>query len=89
MNKHHLLSLFSATALLTACGGGGDYSSPPPPPPPPAPTDAVPASASTSSAGLKGYLVALSAASADAKEPVNLDTFTPVQPDDTEPEAVN
>lgn len=87
MNKHHLLSLFSATALLTACGGGGDYT--PPPPPPPAPTDAVPASASTSSVGLKDYLVALNAASADDKEPLSLDTFTPVQPDNTEPEAVN
>ena len=88
MNKHHLLSLFSATALLTACGGGGDYN-PPPPPPPPAPTDAVPASASTSSTGLKDYLVALSTASADDKEPLSLATFTPVQPDDTEPEVVN
>ena len=87
MNKHHLLSLFSATALLTACGGGGDYT--PPPPPPPAPTEAVPPSASTSSVGLKDYLVALSTASADDKEPVSLATFTPMQPDDTEPEVVN
>ena len=87
MNKHHLLSLFSATALLTACGGGGDYT--PPPPPPPAPTEAVPPSASTSSVGLKDYLAALSTASADDKEPVSLASFTPVQPEDTEPEAVN
>jgi hypothetical protein len=87
MNKHHLVSLFSATALLTACGGGGDYS--PPPPPPPAPTDAVPASASMSSSGLKDYLVALSTAAADDKEPLSLATFNPVQPDDTEPEVVN
>ena len=89
MNKHHLLSLFSATALLTACGGGGDYSPAPVPAPPPGPTEAVPPSASTSSVGLKDYLVALSAASADDKEPLSLAAFTPVQPDDTEPEAVN
>jgi hypothetical protein len=38
---------------------------------------------------LKDYLVALSTASADDKEPLSLDTFTPVQPDNTEPEAVN
>jgi len=88
MNKHHLLSLFSATLLLTACGGGGD-DAPPPPPPPPGPTEAVPASASMSAVGLKDYLVALSTAAADDKEPLALTTFMPVQPEDTEPEMVN
>ena len=84
MNKHLLLSLFGATALLTACGGGDDEVVAPP-----APTAEVPASANTSSAGLKDYLVALSNASADDKEPLSLATFTPVQPDETEPEVVN
>ena len=84
-----VLFMIALATFLGACGGGGDYNSPPPPPAPPAPTDAVPASASTSSAGLKDYLVALSTASADDKEPVSLATFTPVLPDDTEPEVVN
>lgn len=83
MKQLHLVALFAATASLAGCGGGDDAPAPPPV------TEQVPGSASTSSAGLVSYLVALSNASADDKEPVSLDTFNPVTPDDTEPEAVN
>ena len=86
MKKHLTISLLGAAALLAACGGGGDA------PALPAATAEVPAGASASSAGLKDYLVALSALSssaADDKEPLSLATFTPVRPDDTEPEPVN
>ena len=88
MNKHLLTSLFGTAALLTACGGGGGYDAPAPAPSP-APTAEVPGSASTSSAGLTDYLVALSNSPADDKEPLSLANFNPVQPDDTEPEPVN
>jgi hypothetical protein len=87
MNKHLLISLFGAAALLAACGGGGDGI--PIPAPAPAPTAEVPGSASASSAGLTSYLVALSSSAADDKEPLSLANFNPVQPDDTEPEPVN
>lgn len=83
MNKHLAYSMFGATLVLAGCGGGDDS------PPPPGPTQAVPASASTSSVGLTSYLVALSTSSADNLEPLSLDNFNPVQPDNTEPEVVN
>jgi hypothetical protein len=88
MNKHLLMALFGATALLAACGGGYDGAMPAPAPAPAA-TDEVPPSASASAAGLKGYLVALSNSTADDKEPLSLASFTPVLSDDTEPEPVN
>ena len=84
--KQTLATLFSATALLAACGGGGGGGDAPPPPP--AATDAVPDSASASTAGLKKYLADLGAMPVDNKEPLELTTFAPKTPDDTEPEAV-
>ncbi len=75
-----------ACAVLVACGGGGDN---PAPPPVPGPAEAVPASASESSAGLVKYLTDLFAALADSKEPVDLSTFAPKTPDDTEPEPLS
>jgi len=87
MNKPQLLlTSIAASALLAACGGGGD--SMPAPPVAPLATDAVPAGASESSAGLATYVKDLAAASADDKEPADLSTFAPKTPDDTEPEPV-
>ena len=84
MNKHPLwLSLLGATALLAACGGGG-YDAPPP-----EPTAEIPSSASASAADRKNYVVALSQASANDKEPLSLAGFNPVQPENTEPEVLN
>ena len=83
MNTRILISLASAAVLLTACGGGDDDPVVVPPV-----TSEVPASASASSVGLVGYLVALSQAMADLFDPVSLDSFAPVQPEDTEPEPV-
>jgi hypothetical protein len=73
-------------ALLTACGGGGGGDSAPPAP---AVTDAIPDSASKSAVGLASYLTALSTAAADDKEPLELSTFNPVQPEDSEPEPLS
>lgn len=73
-----------ACALLASCGGGSDS-----PAPVPGPTEVVPTSASESSAGLVKYLTDLFAASADSKEPVDLGTFAPKTPDDTEPEPLS
>jgi hypothetical protein len=73
----------TCAGLLSACGGN-NYSAPATP----AVTDAVPDSASQSSAGLVTYLTALAAADADDKEPLDLGTFNPVRPDDSEPEPV-
>jgi len=75
------LAALALCGLLAACGGGGS--------PPPGPTDAVPAEASESSAGLVRYLLALAAAMADDKEPVDLGGFDPKRPDDTEPEPLS
>jgi hypothetical protein len=83
--KLTLASLFGATALLAACGGGGGD---PPPAAPPAATDAVPGSASASTAGLKKYLADLGAMPVEDKEPLELDTFSPKTSEDAEPEPV-
>ena len=71
-------------AGLAGCSGSDDDASAPP-----APTAAVPDSASQSSAGLVAYLKALAAADAETLEPVDLGTFAPVQPEDSEPEVVS
>jgi len=83
-NAERILMVALTSALLTACGGGNDSSAPPVPMP--GPTEAVPPAASESSAGLVKYLTDLAAASADDKEPVDLSTFAPKTPEDTEPE---
>jgi outer membrane biogenesis lipoprotein LolB len=85
MNQHseRFLMAALACALLAGCGGsggGGDA-----PQPVPAATEAVSPQASESSAGLVKYLTDLAAAAADDKEPVDLGTFMPKTPEDTEP----
>ena len=77
------LMLALTSVLLAACGGGG-YDAPVP-----GPAVAVAPGASESAAGLAKYLNELAAASADDKEPVDLSTFTPKLPEDTEPEALS
>ena len=84
MKKHSLIGWLSSVALLSGCGGGSSDS----PPAAPAATDEVAASASTSASGLAAYLGELANMPVDNKEPVDLSTFTPVTPDDTEPEPV-
>lgn len=84
MNK--LISSAAVALLLAACGGGGDDG---PAPVAADPTVEVPSSANQSSAGMVGYLNALSAAAADTKEPLNIDGFTPPTPDDSEADVVS
>ena len=88
MSTHtgRLLAIALTSAYLVACSNNGDAT--PPPPPVLGPTEAVPPAASESSAGLVTYLNDLAAASADDKEPVDLSTFAPKTPEDTEPEPV-
>ena len=83
MKKTTLLYCSAAAMLLAGCGGGGDDA-----PAPPAPTDAVPASASQSVPGLMSYLGALTVIAAEDKESLDVSSFTPPQPDDTEPETL-
>lgn len=83
MTKQTLTMLVATAAVLAACGGGGGSDAPPPV------TAAVPDSASQSAAGLAGYLTALSTASADDKEPVDISNFAPPTSETTEPEPVS
>jgi hypothetical protein len=91
--NHKLLMLaqaFAAAAVLTACGGGG--SDAPVVPPVAGPLDQVPDSASQSATGMTDYLGQLSAApaaSADAREPLDLSNYKPKTSDDTEPQPVS
>lgn len=89
MKMRRPLQVTAAVAVLAALGGcfGGGDDAPAPTPPPP--TAAVPDSASQSSAGLVTYLKTLIAADAETLEPVDLGTFAPVQPEDSEPEVVS
>ena len=82
-NLERFLMLALTSVLLAACGGGG-YDVPAP-----GPAEAVAPGASESAAGLARYLNDLAAAAADDKEPVDLSTFTPKLPEDTEPEALS
>ena len=84
MNKTTLLLCSAAAALLVACGGGGSDDTPAPP----AATDAVPANASQSVTGLMSYLMALTVIAAEDKESLDVSSFSPPQPDDTEPETL-
>jgi hypothetical protein len=89
--NHKLLMLaqaFAAAAVLTACGGGGSDA----PAPVAGPLDQVPDSASQSATGMADYLGQLSAApaaSADAREPLDLSNYKPKTSDDTEPQPVS
>ena len=66
---------------LAGCGGGDDA----PAPAASDPTVQVPTAASESPSGMVGYLNALGAADADAKEPVALDAYEPKTSEDSEP----
>ncbi|MED5619302.1 hypothetical protein [Ideonella sp. BN130291] len=89
MNKRifWLAQAFAAAALVSACGGGGD--SPAPAPAPPGPLEAVPPSASESTAGMASYLATLNTLTPEDKEPVDVSSFNPPSPDNTEPDPVS
>ena len=72
-----------AALLVAGCGGGGSDDAPP------AATDAVPASASQSVAGLWRYLSALVLLQPEDKEALDVSAFAPPQPDDSEPQALD
>jgi hypothetical protein len=79
--KHTLISLFSAAALLAACGGGGGGTGADAP----ASADAVPPEASQSTAGLMSYLSALGAMPVEGREALDLGGFAPKSDDEAEP----
>jgi hypothetical protein len=81
MKTQTLVSIGAAVVLLAACGGGGGD------PQPPA-TDSVPADASASAVGMANWLGEVAATAPEAREPLDVASFTPPQPDDTEPEVL-
>jgi hypothetical protein len=81
-----LLPLGLVAALAVGCGGGGDE---PTPPPAADPLAAVPADASQSTAGMASYLKTLAANPSEDHEPVDVATFAPPTPEDTEPEPLS
>jgi hypothetical protein len=81
-----MLALCGAAWLLSGCGGSSDS---PAPVEPPAATDSVPPSASASAQGLKSYFSELGAMPVETKEPLDLGSFAPPAPEDTEPEPVS
>lgn len=80
MNRHNLICGAALAALLAGCGGGGGNDAPAP-----APTEAVPDSASASSAGLTTWLTQVAGTAPEDKEALDASRFAPPQPDDTEP----
>lgn len=88
MNKQATLAmLFSSVALLSGCGGGGGDA--PAPPPPTAATDAIPPTATATTAGFTMYLVDLNKDQPETKEALDVASFTPVMDDTGEPQAVD
>ena len=85
-HKQTLARLCSSVALLSGCGGGGDDA---PPAPAPAATDAVPDTASASSAGMKTYLVALSKDLTETKDALDVASVMLKTAEDTEPDPVD
>ena len=83
MKRSSLIACAAAAVLLAGCGGGGGDATAVP-----VTTDAVPASASQSVAGMMAYLVDLAVAMAEDKEALDVSGFAPPQPDDTEPDTV-
>ncbi len=79
-----LLAPAALALLLAACGGGNDQ----PPPAAADPLAEVPASASQSAAGMASYVNTLTTLPAESREPVAVDSFSPLKPEDTEPEPV-
>lgn len=86
MKTKTLWASLAAAALVAGCGGGGGGGDDTPPP---AATDAVPASASQSVAGMWNYLRALALLLPEDKEALDVSAFGPPQPDDAEPETLN
>jgi len=87
MNKHATLAmLFSSVALLSGCGGGGDA---PAPPPQTAATDAIPPTATASTAGFTMYLVDLNKDQPENKEALDVASFAPLLDDTGEPQPVD
>jgi len=80
MKKSWIFALCAA-ASLAGCGGGGDHT-------PPA-TESVPASASASTGGFVGYLMALVASAAYTLEPVDVSAVNPPADDASEPTPIN
>lgn len=68
---------------LSACGGSSDAPASVPP------SLEVPADASASATGMVSYLTTLSVTDAEGREPVGIAAFNPLQPDDSEPQALN
>jgi len=84
MNRLRSSLVWAALPLvLAACGGGGGST-----PMPTEDANAVPASASQSSAAMVGYLGALSNQTSETREPLDVSKFDPPKPDDTEPAPV-
>jgi hypothetical protein len=81
MKTQTLVSIGVAVVLLAACGGGGGD-------PLPAVTDSVPTDASTSATGMANWLGQVATTAPDDREPLDVASFAPPQPEDTEPEVL-
>lgn len=81
MKSKAYVSICVMVVLLAACGGGGGE-------PLPAVTDAVPADASASAAGMANWLAQVAATAPEDREPLDVAAFAPPQPDGTEPEVL-
>lgn len=79
MKTQTLVSIGAAVVLLAACGGGDSL---------PAATDSVPADASASAAGMANWLTQVAATAPEDREPLEVASFAPPQPEDTEPEVL-
>jgi len=90
MNKrlHTLITAVAASAALAGCFGGGD-SEVAAAPTPADPLAAVPAEATATAAGTVDYQVALTAATSDTREPIDLGNITLPASDTAEPVSVN
>ncbi len=86
MNKLNLSMVCAAACLVAACGGSSGGAAPATPP---AATDAVPASASQSAAGMNAWLSDLAQDPTEVKEGLDVASFAPPSPDDTEPQTLN
>jgi hypothetical protein len=81
MKTKTYVSTCVTVVLLAACGGGGSDPLPPV-------TDSVPADASASAAGMANWLGQVAATAPEEREPLDVASFVPPQPDDSEPEVL-